>query len=57
MEAAGWRFMHQLDGYLGLNGIEGLEALVEGLKCGFPESCDGQWLQIQQLCGWRVLLW
>ncbi len=42
--------------HLRLDGVEGLEALVQGLKLRIPESGDGQWLQIQQLGRGRVLL-
>lgn len=41
-----------------LNGVEeGELVLVEDLKRRVPESGDRQWLQIQQLSGWGVLLW
>lgn len=41
-----------------LNGVEeGKLVLVQSLKGRVPESCDRQRLQVQQLCGWRILLW
>ena len=40
-----------------LDGVEeGELVVVEGLKGGVPEGRHGQGLQVQQLCGRRVLL-
>lgn len=36
---------------------EGKLVLVEALKGAVPQSGDRQWLQVQQLSWWRVLLW
>lgn len=46
-----WRKVH-----LGLDGIEGLEVRVEGLKLRVAQGGDGEGLQVQQLGGRRVLL-
>lgn len=51
-------FLHILLCTLGLNRVEEWElVLIDSLKGRVPKCSDGQWLQVQQLSRWWVLLW